>query len=584
MRHMRRNIWLIAISIVAVLILVNNTVYYFLTKSTLENGLRDELLGLAGQIELSVEQSRQGAELYEEGIGRELRAAAIAAQYALDPDIEKVTDEQLVELGAKLDLAHITLLKKTADDIVLYRSSDTTQIGKSTKQWVPWHSYFQQLFAMEEVKKEWLGQSMTHFWSGPFEASSTEVEKVYKWGYYYDGTSNYIVDPYVNFQRQDEYNRVTGVERFISGLVEHKESLLQISVVNPRTFPEGVFSENESGNIKAHFVQRAIIYGDYTIKSEKDLGAVQEAYRTKEMVQFQDRVEGKLISKMFVPVYIDDKGISITDETGKKMDAYIISITSDYGIIKDRLGDQFFDLGLIIALFTLASLTIAAVAMRYYKQSRDKAVRVTQQTYTDEINSLFHSIRAQRHDFLNHVQTLHSLAELGKAKELAAYTKELTGEIRLMNDIINIGNPAIAALIRSKVSQAESYKICFSCSFNGLSIQGMGARTLDMNRVLGNLIDNSFDEVMKYEENLRKVELTINQSDNEIVISIANVCQDARELADKPLFNSGFTTKLNEHQGLGLYIVKSIADRYKGQATVTAIAPDRIQFDVMLPL
>ncbi|MGO4376324.1 sensor histidine kinase, partial [Paenibacillus sp. MCAF20] len=157
-----------------------------------------------------------------------------------------------------------------------------------------------------------------------------------------------------------------------------------------------------------------------------------------------------------------------------------------------------------------------------FRQSRDKAVRVTQETYIDEINQMFHSIRAQRHDFLNHVQTIHSLAELRKTRELAAYTKELTGEIRLMNDIINIGNPAIAALIRSKISQAESHKIQFACSFSGLNMQEMGAKTLDVNRILGNLIDNAFDEVLKYPDEQRIVNLVGNQTDCELELTISN--------------------------------------------------------------
>lgn len=578
---MRRNIWFIAIGIIIAAILINNSIYYILTKRTLENAHREEMLALSSQIELSVEQSRLGAELYEESMGRELRSAAIAAQYALDPDVERVTDEQLRELSQKLDIAHLTLMKKTPDDIVLYRSSDPGQVGKSTKKWVPWHAYFQQLFSLEPVDNEWLGQTMPHFWSGPFEVSSTEYDKVYKWGYYYDGTTNYITDPYVNFQRQDEYNRVTGVDRLISSMVAGRESLLEITVINPQTFPDGVWTEEEDGE-REHFVQRPIIYGHSDYTTEKDTSAVREAYLSKGMVETEEKVNGKSVHKMFIPVNAIDKGISITDESGKQLDAYVISIASDSDLMKEGLHAQFIDLGLMILLLTAVSLVIAFVAMRYYKISRDKAVGVAQQTYADEINSMFYSIRAQRHDFLNHVQTIHSLAVLNKTADLATYTKELTGEIRQMNDIINIGNPAVAALIRSKVSQAENYRIQFKCTFSGFDMKDMGAKTLDMNRVLGNLIDNAFDEVLKFEESNRIVALNVRQKDGIIEIAIRNQCKDAQHLAQKPLFKSGYTTKMNEHQGLGLYIVKTIADRYKGTVKVAADGDGSIEFVVTL--
>lgn len=582
---MQRNVWLITISIVLALILINNTVYYFLTKKTLEDAHESEMLRLGKQIEISVEQYRKSTEYYEAQIGRELRAASIAAQYALDPDVEKVTDEQLKELSAKLDIDHISLLKRTEDDIILYRSSDPTQLGKSTKTWKPWHQIFQQLFNQEKLSEDWVGQSMAHFWSGPFETSSTDKGKIYKWGYYYDGTTNYIVDPYVDYKGSLEaYDQLAGVDRLIDDLIEKEDSLLEIAVFNPETFPDGVWYMKEGIGRKENLVQRPQLYGDYEIKTGRDIESVREAYSSSKIVSFVEDAGDLRIHKMFIPVSAADQGINIVDENGEPMDTYVLSIVSDYSYIQHKLDSQFLNLGLIISLLTAASVVIAVIALRYYKLTREKAVAVTQETYTEEINSMFHSIRAQRHDFLNHVQTIHMLAELNKHRELVAYTKELTGEIRLMNDIINIGNPAIAALIRSKISQAESYKIAFSCHFNGLKLQGMGAKTLDMNRILGNLIDNAFDEVLKYEESMRQVCLTVNQTENMLEIIIFNTCTEAKKLAAKPLFEAGYSTKRDQHQGLGLSIVKSIAERYKGETAVVAEAEDELKFIVRIPL
>lgn len=584
MQVMQRNIWLMAISVIVVLILINNTAYYFLTKKTLEDSLNHEMQALAKQLEISLEQSRLGSERFQDQIGRELRAVSIAAQYALDPDVEKVTNEQLIELSDKLGVSHITLLKRISDDILLYKSSDDNQLGKSTKTWDPWYVAFNQLFDNHDVTIDWLGQTLPNFWSGPFEVSSTDVKKVNKWGYYYDGATNYIIDPYVSYDVQEDYDNVTGVHRMIENSLQHNESLLEIAFINPETFPDGNETIQDNGEVREHRLQRPIFYGSYTIKSEKDAALVQEAYLTKKIVTLNENIGGKDIIKMFIPVFASDRGINIVDEDGIPMDSYVLLLTSNYHIVQEQLESQFLNLGLIIILLTALSLLIAVVAMRYYRQSRDKAVRVTQETYVEEINQLFQSIRAQRHDFLNHVQTIHSLAELNKSSELVSYTKELTGEIRLMNDIINIGNPAIAALVRSKISQAESFRINFSCSFDGLNMQGMGVKTLDVNRMLGNLIDNAFDEVLKYDDDQRTVTLIGKQTTSDLAFTISNKCEQADEVAVKPLFDAGFSTKQQDHQGLGLSIVKSIAEKYKGHVQVIAEPSGLITFIVKIPL
>ncbi|MFF2483972.1 sensor histidine kinase [Paenibacillus sp. NPDC058071] len=582
---MQRNNWLVAISVIVIIILVNNTAYYFLMKRSLESALNREMAAVAKQIEYSVEQSRMGAERFQDQIGRELRAVSIAAQYALDPDVERVTNNQLKELSEKLDVAHITLLKRTDDDIVMYRSSDENELGDGTKTWDPWFIAFNQLFEFKEVRIDWLGQTLKNFWSGPYEVASTDPESIYKWGYYYDGTTNYIIDPYVSYTMLADYENVTGVNSLINKSLASSETLLEVTVLNPATFAKGPFETiQENGAVQGHLLQKPVMYGTHTYESERDAENVAKAYDSGRVVTANEHVHGKHVLKMFIPVFAEERGINIVDENGEPINSYVLALVSDYQVIQKQLDSQFINIGLIIITVTALSLIIVTFAMRYIRQSRDRMVQMTQQTYVDEINSMFQAIRAQRHDFLNHVQTIHSLAELKKTQELVAYTKELTGEIRLMNDMINIGNPAIAALIRSKISQAESYRIAFSCSFGGLKRLQMDVKTLDMNRILGNLIDNAFDEVTKYPEGKREVELASTQTDNYVEFKISNTCEKAEQVAESPLFDAGFSTKDEDHQGLGLYIVKSIADKYKGTIQVFASEPERITFVIRLPL
>lgn len=581
---MRRNVWLLAIIMIALLLGVNNTIYYFTTKKSLEDSLQHELDSVAKQIEISIELSRNGAEKYQEQVGRELRAASIATQFALSPNVEDVSNAQLVELAKKLDMVDITLLKRTADNIVLYKSSNPKEIGYKTSTWKPWYQAFNELFDKKEVSVDW-GQRLTHFWTGPFEFSTTETSSVHKWGYYYDGTTDYILDPYVSYDgRQLAYDQVTGVSKLISETLKENKTLEEITVINPAMFPLGQKKTiSNNGEVVTHMNQNPIVSGAYTFKHEDDKANVKLAYEKNEKVYEDAVINGKHVMKVFIPVDVHEKAASMVDEKGNPINRYVLSLVADYGIIQKTLDKQFVNIAIIIAIVTVLSLIAVYWAVTSYRKSRDELARRAQETYLDEMNSLFQAIRSQRHDFVNHVQTIQSLASLGRIEELKAYASEMTGEIRQMNDIINIGNPAIAAVVRSKLLQAESLKVEFLTDFSSMSKLELGMKSLDLTRLLGNLIDNAFDEVMKYAEEERMVRLEASQKDGIFEFVVSNTCRNAEELVNKPLFQAGYSSKGSTHSGLGLHIVKSIVEQYKGTIRLAINEQNVISFIVKIP-
>jgi len=582
---MNRKVWLIAAVLTVLLLGINNTIYYFYTKHSLEEGLAEEMLRIAKQIELTVEQSRIGAELFQEQLGEQLRTAAIAAQFALDPDVEKVNNEQLVELSERLGVLHITLLKRTEDNILLYKSSDPKQLGEPTKTWKPWYQAFNQLFDERHVSIDW-GQSLPNFWTGPFEFATTDTSKIRKWGYYYDGTTNYIIDPYISYDVQQRFEEATGIGLMIRKTMEANPDLLEVTGINPVLFGKGPYlTITHGGEVLNHATRQPIIYGSYTYQLESDAKSIKHAYETGEIVTLNEHAGGKRVLKSFIPVDID-KVVSIQDENGNPLSRYVLTITSDYHRIQSQLDRQYIDIGLVIGIVTMLSVVVVLVTMRLFRRSRESVVVEAQQTYVEEINQMFHMLRAQRHDFGNHVQTMHSMAALGKLDDLKNYANELVGEIRLTNDIINIGNPAIAALVRSKLSMAESGRIEFASQFSGLEKLDLGVKSLDLTRMIGNLVDNAFDEVSRYPEELREVSLRGALEANGLVFTVSNYCDDARRICGEQhrLFEGGYTTKQgSHHQGLGLSIVKAIADKYKGTVRIEAESDNRIAFTVRIP-
>ncbi|MBJ6363796.1 sensor histidine kinase [Paenibacillus sp. GCM10012307] len=578
---MRRNRWLLLAIVIVMLLLINNTVYYYTTKRSLEESLSHEMSSVAKQIEISVEQSRLGAEKYQELIGSGLRTAAIAAQYALDPDIEKVSNEQLVELSERLGVLHITLLKRTENDIVLYRSSDPKQLNVKTSTWKPWYQAFNELFDKQNVTIEW-GQSLKNFWTGPYEVATTDTSKVRKWGYYFDGSTNYITDPYVSYEMQEQYESITGVNKLIDQTLQENVSILEITAFNPRTFPLGeLTTKTESGEELKHITQQPIIFGAYQYQEQADAGYIAEVFETNKSMTINTTINGRHVLKKFVPVEIS-KVASILDETGQPLSRYVLSIVSDYRSIQETLDGQFFNVGLIIAIVSLLSGAIVWIALRVFRTSRDRVVREAQETYLEEMNQLYDSIRAQRHDFINHVQTMHSMATLNKIQDLKMYAVDLSGEVHELNELITIDNPAIAALVRSKQSQAAGQKTRLACSFEGMGTLELGVKSLDLTRMLGNLIDNALDEVSRYPDDKRLIELS-GSAGSQLEFIVSNYTERAHVLKETSWFEEGYTTKGGEHQGLGLSIVRKIVEQYKGQLQVKLDQSQKITIVIHIP-
>lgn len=582
---MQRNIWYLAISTIVLLVLINNSVYFFITRNMLEEQLDKELQALGKQIESSVEQARIGSQMFEEQIGKELRAASIATKYALDKDIEQINNEQLTQLAEELGVSHITLLKKLEDDdIVLYRSSDESQLLKSTRDWDPWFTIFHELFDGKGVRQEWLGTTLPSFWSGPYEVASTDYSKIYKWGYFYDGSTNYMIDPYVDYKAVDKYNQATGLDRLFENLKKSNESILEICLVNPNTFPSGTVTVDEDGSVREHVVQRPVLYGSYNYVSSHDVQDVREAYSQFSSVSHEERLQDSHTYKMFIPVQVTDEKLAMVDEEGIPMNGYVLVIVSDYSLITDKLQASIIHVAVITIIITMIMLPLVIIVMRYFRSLRDQAVQVAQDTYVEEINALFHSIRSQRHDFINQVQTIHSLTKVKMYDELEKFTEAIAGEIHYVNDFINIGNPTVAALVRSKISQAEAYKIEFVRDVKNVNLHTMAGKALDINRILGNLIDNALDEELRYDEEYRKVTLYGREQDGMLYVKVTNYCEEAYRRVETPLFQSGFSSKGGEHQGLGLSIVAQLVKRYKGELEVSAIDESTIEFSVKIPV
>lgn len=557
--HLRSSIFILMISLI--IVLLTDSVFYYYTKRMLTSELETKLQLIADNVAISIKHSKTGEKYVENLIGQNLRTASLAAQYRLDPDIEKVTNEELTVLSKELMIDHITLMKRSGDDIIGYKSSEPKEINMSTKTWSrDWFQAFNQLLDTKETNVQ-SGQALPHYWSGPMNTSMTNPQFVDKWGYYYDGRTNYILDPYVHDTFFRDYQRETGVDAVINEMIHGytNHGAKEIAVYNPPIFLKQQEQYKKEGY--TWFTDREILFGSYTMKDSRDQEMVQAVMQSKQTKELISTIDGKTYLKMFIPLQLDFP--------------VVIGLTADYETVQKSIQQQQVNLLILIGSTALIAFILVILSIRFINRNREATAESIQEVYVDHIGSLFRSMKEQRHDFNNHVATIHSLVHLKEYTELARYTTEIIGETTALNDIIQINVPALCAIVQSKVIQAVERKITFIHEVGNLNQINLGAvKATDLVRIISNLIDNAFDAVTvskKAED--KEVRLTGVLEGNLLTFKVINNGDPIPSDRLKRLFEPGFSTKQESglHAGLGLSIVKKLVDKYNGTVHISSL-------------
>lgn len=238
----------------------------------------------------------------------------------------------------------------------------------------------------------------------------------------------------------------------------------------------------------------------------------------------------------------------------------------------------------LILIAGVLSLAIMYMAVRLTRKAMDKGVRISQQVYIEDVNRMFTSIRGQRHDFLNHVQVIRSMVSRKKYEELERYTRELAGEVTELNEVLQIGHPALAALIRTKMAVALDKKVAFSYDLTGFAGSAVGLKSIDIVKIVGNLLDNALEAAEMMPASERRVEITGQCVDRQIELRVRNYGAVIPAERIPELFQPGYTTKQKDgHAGIGLPVVKQLVEYYKGNLHVSSDNESGTVFSVTLP-
>ncbi|MCD9020913.1 ATP-binding protein [Cohnella silvisoli] len=408
--------------IVTILLSLNISIFYISSKSELQTNAEQQMITIVKQIGTGLDAAEKSKKFIEDTIGEKLRAVAIDAQNELDPHIDRVRNEQLVLLSRKLGVNHISLWKRTANDIVAVRSSDPNEINISSKTWDYWYTALNQLFDQYKVTIP-QGQKRDNFWSGPFQIATSDPTKVYKWGYYYDGTTDYIINPYINAQVLLDFENNIGTNALIRNLMKDNVDIVEITGFDPKFFGKPPIIKIKKGKVVQNLDVRDVLFGDYTFKDGKnDVANVQLTARTGEIQTITKTLNGKKVIKSFIP-------LSQMTPSNKET-PYVISVSFNYGVIERILNHQLIihisiAIGLIVMAW-LASYFIAGFLIRPLRHILNNVNEIADGKFgskivirsKDELGLLSERVNTMAHNLQTYMTKLQiSAEELRSTKE-----------------------------------------------------------------------------------------------------------------------------------------------------------------------
>jgi sensor histidine kinase regulating citrate/malate metabolism len=182
------------------------------------------------------------------------------------------------------------------------------------------------------------------------------------------------------------------------------------------------------------------------------------------------------------------------------------------------------------------------------------------------VNELNGTLRAQRHDFMNHLQVVFGLLDMGENADARAYIERVYGDIQRVGKALKTSIPAVNALLAAKLSECQARHIEAKLETQS-AWNGVPAADWELCRVLGNIIDNALDALKG--RTSAHLTVSIGETLREYTFSVENDGPPIPEEMMGSIFEQGATTH-GEGRGMGLFIVKEIMEAYGGRIEVAS--------------
>lgn len=181
------------------------------------------------------------------------------------------------------------------------------------------------------------------------------------------------------------------------------------------------------------------------------------------------------------------------------------------------------------------------------------------------------ALRVQNHEHMNKLHTIAGLLQLGATEKALDYLFQITEQQREITNFLteSIRDESISGLLLSKVSRGKELGI--TVTIDRRSKMDEFPANMDHHDfvlLIGNLIENSFDALRDVNRESKEVYVSIEQDEEVMSLLVEdNGCGMSEEVQQKML-ERGYSTKEQDHRGIGLHLVNKIIERTEGEIRV----------------
>ncbi|WP_051217322.1 ATP-binding protein [Paenibacillus assamensis] len=256
----------------------------------------------------------------------------------------------------------------------------------------------------------------------------------------------------------------------------------------------------------------------------------------------------------------DMTGISITSLFPQTTLIDVIESRSSQYDVEFTIGDRRL-VASRVPIFNSRNQVIGAVSS--FRNKSDMFMLTEQ---LSQLRNYADGLRSQTHEFSNKLHLIAGLIQLESYSEaLDLIAKESNMHQNFMHFMMKeIPDPIVAGLLIGKFNRAHEVNVELQVDAAS-SFQNVPEH-VDRNKlvtIIGNLIDNALEAVHQMEHE-RLIRIFLSDTGNELMIEVEDSGVGIPAEYGNNIFNLGFTTKVGEHRGFGLSLVKQAVEQLGG--------------------